>query len=66
MNLKSIGSWLVFLGILCLVGYTVFILFEESEVNILIKVGILLVIIGIVIFIPNMLKEAKEDKVIIK
>ncbi len=66
MNLKSIGSWLIFVGILCLIFYVVYILFEASDVNILIKIGILLVIIGIIFFIPGILKEVKEDKVIIK
>ncbi len=66
MTSKTLGTWLVIVGILILLVFAFYKLFEAGDVPMFVKVGIALVIIGIVVFIPAMIKEAKKDKFVVK
>ena len=60
MKLKSIGLWLIIAGILGLVGYFLYKLLSEGEIPLFIKIGMGLIVVGIIVLVPSMLKEAKK------
>ncbi|MFH1448713.1 MAG: hypothetical protein ABIG39_07660 [Candidatus Micrarchaeota archaeon] len=66
MDTKTIGAGLVSIGILCLIGYWLYVVLEAADVPLFVKMGIALVIVGAAVLIPALLKEAKKDKVIVK
>lgn len=66
MNTKTIGIGLIIIGTLGLIGYFLYKLFQEGDVPLFIKIAIIIILIGAVILIPKLIKEAKKDKVIVK
>ena len=66
MDTKTLGSWLIGLGILFLIGYSFYELFQASDFPLVLKISIGVILLGVLVFIPSLLKEVKKDKVVIK
>ena len=61
LNLRNIGMGLVILGIIVLVGYSLYLLLA-AELNSIIRLSLIAIIIGIVIALFSILKEKYENK----
>jgi uncharacterized protein (UPF0333 family) len=63
---KNLGISLIILGTLSLIFYSMYTLFKTNDIPLFIKLAILIILLGIVILIPVLIKESKKDKVVIK
>mgnify|MGYP001385529121 CR=1 FL=1 len=60
--MKKIGVYSFFIGVLMMVFYTIIVLFQDSEVNLWVKLSIALMITGFILIIVNQIKDRKKEK----
>lgn len=63
MDVKNIGTWLVICGLLILMVYPIYKAFIESDVPLLIKMGLVMLFFGILLILVKLyLEKGKAPK----